>query len=302
MTLRLNHVVLIVLLYGLGYPLGAVTLGELSAPWVLLVRFTLAGLLLVIVAVLGRRQWPRGRQWGHVVVVGLLMQAAQFGFAYEGMRLGVPPTLTALVIAMNPLTTAALAALWLGERPTRRGVVGLLLGVAAIVLAFAGRITVDGLDAALILPLLALCGMSAGGVYQQRFLSDVDPLPASAAGQLVSAAPMAIWALVTPPDLGDPRLAVVSLAAMTVLSAAIGTTVYMAAVRRSGAARVSLLFAVIPSVAAFFDWVLRGELPGLGVVLGLVVGAIACIVGGGPARSDRRRPATSAGTAPPVAE
>ncbi|MFK4850512.1 DMT family transporter [Microbacterium sp. ZW T6_19] len=280
MNLRTSHVILIVLLYGLGYPLGAMALGELSAPWVLSIRFVLAALLLAGVAALGRRRWPRGREWGHVVVVGVLTQAVQFGCAYEGMRLGVPPTLTALVIAMNPLVTAVLAASWLGERPTRRGIVGLALGLAAIGVAFAGRVSATGIDAALVLTLLALLGMSAGGVYQQRFLADVDPLPASAVGQSVSAVPMIIWAAVSPPDLGDLPRALVSMGAMIVFSAAVGTTVYMAAVRRSGAARVSLLFALIPSVAALFGWLLLGQMPSQGVLLGLIIGAVACVVGG----------------------
>lgn len=281
MTLRPRHAVLITLLYGLGYPLGAMALTALAAPWVLTVRFVLAGALLAGVSALGRRHWPRGREWSHVIVVGLLTQAVQFGCAYEGMQAGVPPTLTALVIAMNPLVTAALAAVWLGERPTARGLAGLLLGLAAIAAAFAGRVSTDGADAALVLPLVALLGMSAGGVYQQRFLPRVDPLPASATGQLVSAIPMALWAAATPPDLGDTARAIASLSAMVVLSAAIGTTLYMAAVRRSGAGRVSLLFAVIPSSAALFGWALLGQVPGPGVVIGLLIGAAACIVGRG---------------------
>lgn len=291
MKLRATHIILIVVLYGLGYPLGAMALGELSAPWVLSIRFVLAAALLAGAAAFGRRRWPRGRQWGHAIVVGLLTQAVQFGCAYEGMREGVSPTLTALVIAMNPLVTAVLAASWLGERPTRRGLVGLALGLVAIGVAFAGRVTATGVDAALVLTLLALLGMSAGGVYQQRFLADTDPLPASAVGQFVSALPMLIWAAVTPPDLGDPGLALASMGAMIVLSAAVGTTVYMAAVRRSGAARVSLLFAVIPSVAALFGWLLLGQVPGQGVILGLAIGAIACAVGGS-GDSRRRRTAT----------
>lgn len=279
MNLRTSHVFLIVLLYGLGYPLGAMALGELSAPWVLSIRFVAAALLLAGVACLGRRRWPRRGEWGHIIVVGILTQAVQFGCAYEGMRLGVPPTLTALVIAMNPLVTAVLAATWLGERPTRRGVVGLVLGLVAICVAFAGRVSATGIDAAVVLTLLALLGMSAGGVYQQRFLADVDPLPASAIGHFVSAFPMVIWAAVTPPDLGDVPRALTSIGAMIVFSAAVGTTVYMAAVRRSGAARVSLLFALIPSVAALFGWLLLGQVPGQGVMLGLIIGAVACVVG-----------------------
>lgn len=99
---------------------------------------------------------------------------------------------------------------------------------------------------------------------------------------------MIIWAAISPPDLGDLTRAFVSMGAMIVFSAAVGTTVYMAAVRRSGAARVSLLFALIPSIAALFGWLLLDQMPGQGVLLGLIIGAVACVVGGAGARGAAR--------------
>jgi len=81
----------------------------------LVLRFGLAATILICWTVLAKAPWPRGAQLGHVVVVGLLIQAVQFCCLYEAIRLGAPAVLCAVVIAMNPVATAILAALFLGR-------------------------------------------------------------------------------------------------------------------------------------------------------------------------------------------
>jgi hypothetical protein len=68
----------------------------------MLMRFAAAGVLLAVVAWVTRAPWPRGRQLGHVIVAGLLLQAAQFGGFYWAMALGLPAALTALIQALTP--------------------------------------------------------------------------------------------------------------------------------------------------------------------------------------------------------
>ncbi len=51
----------------------------------------------------------------------------------------------------------------------------LALGVVAVLAACAGRlVAVGGVDPAVLLLLVSLVSIAAGGVYQQRFCSDVD--------------------------------------------------------------------------------------------------------------------------------
>ena len=69
-------------------------------------------------------------------------------------------------------------------------------------------------------------------------------------------------------------------------------TLYLHAVKQAGAAQVAMLFAVIPSGAALLTWLLIGTRPDVGVVVGLVIGALACVVGREPRR---RRAAVAVG-------
>ena len=97
---------LFVVLWSSAFIAGSV--GLRSAPPLLLtlLRFAAAGVLLALAAGLTRAPWPRGRQLGHVIVAGLLLQAVQFGGFYWAMALGLPAALTALVQGMTPVLTA----------------------------------------------------------------------------------------------------------------------------------------------------------------------------------------------------
>lgn len=76
-----------------------------------------------------------------------------------------------------------------------------------------------------------------------------------------------------------PGQALWSMAAMILFSSLLGMSFYLAALRRGGAGQVAMLFAVIPSASAVLSWVLVGDRPDLGVLGGLVLGAMACLLG-----------------------
>ena len=67
-----------------------------------------------------------------------------------------------------------------------------------------------------------------------------------------------------------------SVGAVVLLNATLCMTLYVRAIDRYGAAAVAMLFAVIPAIAGVLSWVLLGQRPDLGVVVGLVLGALAC--------------------------
>lgn len=76
---------------------------------------------------------------------------------------------------MNPVVTAVLAAMFLNEGLTWTRVGALVLGVVAVLASCAARlIAVGGVDPAVLLILVSLFSVAAGGVYQQKFCSGVD--------------------------------------------------------------------------------------------------------------------------------
>ena len=263
--------------YALGYPIGALAVSVMTPMAVLVLRFGLAGVILSGWALLARVSWPTRRTLVHVLISGLLAQGLLFAPLYLALEHGAPAVLGAVVISMNPVLTTLFAASFLGERLTWTRLGALALGVVAVLAACAGRlIAVGGIDPAVLLLLVSLVSIAAGGVYQQRFCSAVDFRATAALQNLVCVAPLAALAALTPQAVTDPARAATAIAAVVLLNATVCMTMYVRAINQYGAASVAMLFAVIPAVAGLLGWAMLGQRPDIGVAVGLVVGAGAC--------------------------
>ena len=264
-------------LYALGYPIGALAVAAMTPMAALVLRFSLAASILAIWTVLVKAPWPRGAQFGHVMVAGLLIQAVQFCSLYEALQLGSPAVLGAMAIAMNPVTTAILGAVFLREPLGPRRLAALTLGVVAVLAACARRLmSAHGVDPVILLLVLALLGLSAGGVYQQRFCAGVDFRAMSAMQNAIALIPAAALAILTPFSLHDGAKAAIAVGGMVLLNATLAVSLYLRAINTHGAAAVAMLFAVIPAVAAVLSWLMLGQRPDAGVAVGLVAGGFAC--------------------------
>lgn len=273
----LRPATVLALFYALGYPIGALAVSAMSPMATLVFRFGLAGLILGCWALVARVKWPTGRVLGHVLVAGLLTQGVQFICLYLALLHGAPAVLGAVIISMNPVATALLAAVFLGERLTAMRVVALILGALAVLAACAQRLLmVGGVDAVIVLLVVALLALASGGVYQQRFCRGVDFRATAAVQNVVSLVPVAILAAVMPWTVTNLHTAVLAVGAVVLLNATLCMTLYVRAIDRYGAAAVAMLFAVIPAVAGVLSWWLLGQRPDLGVVVGLALGALAC--------------------------
>jgi drug/metabolite transporter (DMT)-like permease len=73
-------------------------------------------------------------------VLGIANQAVYLGLSYVGIRT-ISSGLAALVISSNPILTAVMAALFLGERMTWRKAVGLLLGTGGVSFVVESRLS-----------------------------------------------------------------------------------------------------------------------------------------------------------------
>ena len=264
-------------LYALGYPIGALAVAAMTPMAALVLRFSLAASILAIWTVLVKAPWPRGAQFGHVMVAGLLIQAVQFCSLYEALQLGSPAVLGAMAIAMNPVTTAILGAVFLREPLGPQRLAALTLGVVAVLAACAGRLmSAHGVDPVILLLVLALLGLSAGGVYQQRFCAGVDFRAMSAMQNAIALIPAAALAILTPFSVHDGAKAAIAVGGMVLLNATLAVSLYLRAINTHGAAAVAMLFAVIPAVAAVLSWLMLGQRPDAGVAVGLVAGGFAC--------------------------
>ena len=82
----------------------------------LALRFALVTAIMLGLALVLRRPWPRRRrELLHLAVIGLSMQAVYFGTTYQAFAAGIGAGALALILALQPLVTACVAGPFLGE-------------------------------------------------------------------------------------------------------------------------------------------------------------------------------------------
>lgn len=266
-----------VLVWASGYPVGALAVAVAPPFLMTTIRFTLAATLMTLVALVTSARWPRGWPLIHTCVAGLLVQACQFSGVYLGLRLGVPASVTALIISCTPVLTAVVAAGVFRVRIGLKQLAGLALGVAAVLAALWDRLGSFGSGA--IFTVLGMLGFVAGGVYQQKFCRDTDFRSGNAVQHAVSVPVVGLLALTENAGVTDWRQFWLTVVFLVLANSMGGASLFLVGVRNGGAAAMTTLSSVVPSVTALIAWPLLGQVPTAGVVAGLVLGFGACWLG-----------------------
>jgi drug/metabolite transporter (DMT)-like permease len=228
----------------------------------LLVRFVLSILCFLPWILLARVPWPRsGRQWLHLAVTGALMHAGYLGGVWAAVKSGMGSGLSALIVGLQPVLTA----IWLSQTGTRvnaRQWLGLALGFGGLLLVVSSKLGAGGEAHAfnLALAIFALLSITAGTLYQKRFVTSCDVRTANAV-QLAAAA-IVLWPLVllleTEPMAWNVEL--VGAMAWSVLALTLGgSSLLYLLIQRGAAAAVSSLMYLVPPVTALLAWLLFSE-------------------------------------------
>ena len=121
-----------IVLFGLSWPMVKIGLQGASPLWFAAARATLsAGVAFVLLALLGRLKWPPRADWPVVLSVGALQLACFFAFSNLGMQ-SLPAGRSSVLAYTASLWVVPLSML-IGEKVGRRAVLGVLLGIAGIV-------------------------------------------------------------------------------------------------------------------------------------------------------------------------
>ena len=242
----------------------------------LAVRYALSLACFGVWVALARVAWPKQRaQWGHLAVTGILMQAGYLGGVWAAVREGMGAGLVALLVGIQPVLTAV----WLsfhGGRISQRQWGGLGLGFAGLVLVVLRKLGQGGEVSVLTmgLTLMALVSITAGTLYQKRFVAPCDVRSASAVQ-------MAAALLVTLPFAALEAQAIewnthsIGAMAWSVLALSLGgsSLLYMLIQRGTATAVTSLLY-LVPPCTALMAWLLFAEPITWTTVLGIGLTAI----------------------------
>jgi len=253
-----------VLVWGAGFVATRVAL-QYAAPFSYIgVRYGLATGVALAAALLSRARWPRSpTELGHVLVAGLLAHAGYLGGSHYAQHWGLSAGVTALVLALQPILTALIAARWLGEQLTRWQQAGVVIGFTGVGLVVAHKFDFQALSlGSLLCVLWALICVTAGALYQRHFCRDSDlrssvvlHFAATSALMLPLGAALEGFAIHWVWPLAGTLL-------YHVLLASIGAyTVFHLLMRHGQATGVTSLLYLTPPVAVACEWLLFGVLP-----------------------------------------
>lgn len=245
-----------------GFVAAKVGLADAEPLTFLALRFALVTLIMAGIAMALRRPWPRlGPELLHVAVTGLLMQAVYFGCSYTAFDAGVGAGALALIVGLQPLLTACVAAPFLGERVRPVQWAGMALGIAGVVLVLADKLLLGiGTAAGIAWGFAALVAITAGTLYQKRYATGFD-LWSGGAVQFSLAT-----AIVTPAAWLSESMAIAwtppfawALAYLVLMNSIVAISLLTLMIRRGAASRVTSLFFLVPPGAAFVAWLVLGE-------------------------------------------
>ena len=275
------------ILWGIPYLFIKVAVDDGVPPaFVAWVRVVLAAAILLALA---RRAGSLPSLRGHgrwLALYALLEIAIPFPLIAAGEQ-HVASSLAAIVIAAVPLIIALLAIRFdSAERATGRRLVGLLIGLAGVVVLMG--IDVAGkrdemLGAGAIL--LAAVGYAAGPMILKRKLSTLDPRATMGASLAIAGVVLTPFAALAPPDATPDADVLISLAVLGIACTALAFVIFGALIAEIGPGRALVITYVNPVIAVALGVTILGERPGAGAVAGLLL-----IIAGSWLSTDGRLP------------
>ena len=214
--------------------------------------------------------------WRVLAVVGATMSLGQFSLLYIALDLGMPPGLAGLVLQAQVVFTVVLSTAALREVPTRQQLVGVLLGFSGLMVIAAGRGGSVPL-VALLLTLLAALSWATGNVVV-RAAKVRGGLSVTVWSALVVPIPALMLALAVDGRSGIADglaafgwQAAVSTAYTAVLASLVGYAIFNSLLARWPAAAVVPWILLVPVFSMSAAWLVLGEVPAAGEVIGGVV-------------------------------
>ena len=245
--------VLLSVLWGGAYFCVGVAVVELPPLTVVLARVGIAAAILLAVTLFLGHSLPRTLSaWTPFLVMGLLNNAVPFSFLTAGQTI-VSVGLAAIINGMTPLFTALVMASFREERLTALRAVGVLLGVAGVILI--SRLDAAVADARLLgigLCLAATLSYGFAALWGRRHLADTPPLKSATCQLLSSTLVMAVVVAIVdrPWTLPMPGAEIwMALGGLALFGTAIAYVVFFEILTRAGASNVMLVTLLMPVTA-----------------------------------------------------
>ena len=245
----------------------------------LVLRYLLAAALFIGFCLVTGAAWPK--TWasaGHAMVSGMFLHGLYLGAVWWAIGQGVPAAISGIIAGLQPLMTAAVAPVLIGENLSGQQKLGIVLGFLGIGLAVVPKMLVidTGTTPIALLPVVVnILGMAAvtyGTIYQKRHLQDGDIRSTAALqyiGALIVTLPAAFFLEEMRVEWNVQLFAALAWAVLGLSMGAIALLLYL--IRRGQVSRAASLIYLVPPLAAFQAWLFFDEALTLPMIIGTVI-------------------------------
>ena len=273
-----------VLVWSTGF-IGARIGTRYAAPFtVLAIRLAIASCALALLTLAFRAAWPsRTQDYRRSAVIGILLHAGYLGGTFVAVNLGLPVSVSALVVSLQPVLVAALSGPLLGEQLIRRQWVGVGLGFLGVIIVLAPGLTHHSATtytvAAVIAAVVSLLSTTAATIMQKRFGASIPMLAGTSVQYAAAAIVLVIAAALFENFNVDWTPQFFGILAWMIGALSIGAVLLMFwLLRRGSAASFSSLYFLVPPVTAVMAYLLFGEhLPPVALI-GLAVSSLGVLL------------------------
>jgi drug/metabolite transporter (DMT)-like permease len=256
------YIGLFCLLWSFAFVAGKIGVTDCPPLILLAARFSLAGVLILGISALRRDSWSLSwRDTMVFAILGVANNALYLGLGYTGLQT-VSAGLGALIVSANPVFTAVLAALFLGEPLTWRKVAGLLLGIIGVSFIVWHRMSV-GTDSfhGILFTLASLASIVLGAILF-KLLAPKGSLWIGNGVQNLAAGLALVPFAFTLADVGDivPSARLLGAFAFLTLGGSIlAYLLWFHLLKVCGATAASAYHFLMPPLGMLFAWMVLGE-------------------------------------------
>ncbi len=242
-------------------------------------RHTLAAVAFLAVCLIARAKWPKSStQIGHAILSGVFLHGLYLAGVWYAIGQGVPAGLSGIIAGLQPLLTAVVAPLFLGERLKPIQKLGLALGFAGILIAISPQLLdvfergLVGLGFPVIINLVAMTSVTYGTLYQKRHLQEGDLFSIATlqfVGALIVTVPLALLLEDLRFDWTHEAVLAMGWSVFGLSMGAVGLLLYL--IRRGQVSRAASLIYLMPPVVAIEAAILFSEPLTLPMIAGTVI-------------------------------
>jgi drug/metabolite transporter (DMT)-like permease len=285
------YIGLFCLLWSFAFVAGKIGVTDCPPLILLTARFSLAGILILgISALRGEVSSLSWRDAGVFAILGLANNALYLSLGYTGLQT-VSAGLGGLIVSANPVFTALLAAVFLGESLTRRKVAGLLLGISGVGFIVWHRMSV-GTDSlhGILFTLASLASIVLGTILFKVFAPKGSLWVGNGVQNLAGGLVLLPFAF-TLSDVGDivPSARLAGAFAFLVLGGSIlAYLLWFHLLKVCGATAASAYHFLMPPLGMLFAWMVLGEHVEIRDLMGIVPVALGIYLVTRPANMSAR--------------